>query len=35
MAVANGEKTSDELVGRHIHLGKLIARRVCCVELGN
>lgn len=35
MAVANGEKTSDELVGRHVHLGKLIARRVCCVELEN
>lgn len=31
-AVRAGEKPADELAGRHVHKGKLIARRSCCAE---
>lgn len=29
-AVAHGEKTADELAGRHVCLGKMKAHRICC-----
>jgi len=29
-AVAAGEKTADELAGRHVHTGTLKANRSCC-----
>lgn len=31
-AVEAGEKTSDELVGRHVHVGKIKAIQACCQE---
>lgn len=30
MAIAAGEKSSDELVGAHVHIGTLRAVRTCC-----
>lgn len=30
IAVANGEPSSDELCGRHVHIGVLRAHRTCC-----
>lgn len=29
-AVKHGEKTADELAGRHVHIGVLKAHRTCC-----
>lgn len=29
-AVRAGEQPADDLVGRHVHRGRLVARRVCC-----
>ena len=34
-AVAAGEKTADELAGRHVHVGKLKAHRTCCRDQKN
>ena len=34
-AVAAGEKTADELAGRHVHIGKLKAHRTCCRDEKN
>lgn len=33
MAIALEEKSSDELVGHHVHVGRLRAFRTCCEEL--
>lgn len=30
-AIANGEKSSDELLGRHVHVGGVKAIQKCCV----
>lgn len=32
LAVAAGEPSSDKLVGRHVHIGRLKAVRECCRE---
>ncbi len=32
MAVEAGEKTADELAGRHVHVGHVRAYRTCCRE---
>ena len=34
-AVAHGEKTADELAGRHVHIGHLKPVRDCCKSEGN
>ena len=31
-AVANGQPTSDELVGRHVHKGRIRSEKTCCVD---
>ncbi len=35
VAVAAGEKPADELAGRHVHIGELRAKRLCCTNEGN
>ena len=34
-AVAAGEKTADELAGRHVHTGSMKAKRACCLSEEN
>lgn len=34
-AVSHGEPTSDEIVGHHVHVGRLRAVRTCCSDAGN
>lgn len=34
-AVRHGEKTADDLAGRHVHKGRLKAHRTCCQENNN
>lgn len=35
LAVAAGEKSSSEIVGRHVCLGELRARKLCCTNEQN
>ena len=34
-AVSHGEQPADVLAGRHVHIGKIRAVRVCCQEKSN
>lgn len=34
-AVAAGEKPADELAGRHVHIGEVRAKRLCCANERN
>ena len=29
-AVKNGQPTAESLVGKHVHLGRIVAQQVCC-----
>lgn len=29
-AIANDQPSAEQLVGRHVHLGKVVAQQVCC-----
>jgi len=33
-AIAAGIKSSEELTGRHVHIGGVVAVRLCCTEEG-
>lgn len=35
IAVQAGEKSADELTGRHVHIGRVRAFRTCCHEIKN
>lgn len=30
LAVKNGQPTAESLVGKHVHLGRIVAQQVCC-----
>ncbi len=32
VAVANGERSSDQIVGRHVHKGRVRPQQTCCGE---
>ena len=32
IAVEKGERPTDEIVGKHVHIGTLIAIKTCCVD---
>lgn len=35
VAVKAGEKSAEELAGRHVHIGELRAKRLCCLNEEN